>query len=278
MSHPFKRLPDAFRALLVALALAVPTIGHAALDHQYPGWQALLEKHVAWTPQGGASTVDYQGFLADREALGEVLQRLSSVTLAQYEGFSRDQQLAFLINAYNAFTVELILTKYPDLTSIKDLGSFFSSPWKKAFFSLLGQQRTLDWIEHEMIRAPGVFDEPRIHFVVNCASVGCPALRPGAMLATRLEQQLADSTRRFLGDRSRNRYDPAAKRLLVSKIFDWYGGDFAKGHQGIDSLEQFFASHAQLLADGGADCGRSVRMAGEKTIRFLDYDWSLNRR
>lgn len=243
-------------------------------DHSYRAFDALLGKHVAWNKAGTASSVDYAGFAKDHDALKAVLGRFSAVTMDEYRAFSRDQRLAFLINAYNAFTVELILTKYPDLKSIKDLSSLFQSPWKKRFFSLLGEERSLDWIEHEMIRKPGAFDEPRIHFVVNCASIGCPALRPDAMTATGLSKQLADSTRRFLSDRSRNRF--AEGKLQVSKIFDWYGGDFALGHQGIASLPAFFGMHAEQLADDPA--ARTQIAAGKLPIEFLDYDWSLNKR
>ena len=263
--------------ILITLSLASATPSSAqdkAFDHDYRAFDALLARHVAWNAAGGASSVDYAGFAKDRAALKAVLEHFSAVSMQAYGAFSRDQQLAFLINAYNAFTIELILTKYPDLKSIKDLGSLFQSPWKKRFFKLLGEERTLDWIEHEKIRAPGAFDEPRIHFVVNCASIGCPALRPGAMTATGLSKQLEDSTRRFLSDRSRNRF--ADGTLQVSKIFDWYGGDFEKGHQGIASLAGFFGKYADLLSDDPA--ARAQIRAGKATIGFLDYDWTLNRR
>jgi hypothetical protein len=100
----------------------------------------------------------------------------------------------------------LILTKYPELESIKDLGSVFSSPWKKKFFSLLGQERSLDDIEHGMIRAPGAFDDPRIHAGVVCASIGCPMLRPEAFTPEKLDAQLDDGMKRFLADGTRNRH------------------------------------------------------------------------
>lgn len=111
--------------------------------------------------------------------------------------------MAFLINAYNAYTVEWILTRYPNLKSIKDLGSFLQSPWQKKFFSLLGEERHLDWIEHEQL--PPLYSDPRVHAAVNCASIGRPALRNEAFTATRLEAQLEDGMQRFLADRTRNR-------------------------------------------------------------------------
>ena len=149
----------------------------------------------------------------------------------------------------NAFTVELILTRYPDVNSIKDLGSFFTSPLKKKFFTLLDEERHLDWIEHEMIRKPGMYDDPRIHAAVNCASTGCPALRNEAFIAGILDVQLEDNMRRFLTDKTRNRYDSKTRNLEVSKAFDWYREDFQKGYLGIHSLEGFFAEYADLLAE-----------------------------
>ncbi len=260
--------------ILAAFWSAAPARA-ADFDHDYAAVGQLLKEHVRWIEGGVASQVDYAGFKRDRAALDTVLAGFSAVSQAEFESFDRDQRLAFLINAYNAFTIALILTEYPEIDSIKDLGGFFSSPWKKSFFTLLGQERTLDWIEHERIRAPGVYDEPRIHFVVNCASIGCPALRPDPVRASQLERQLQDSLERFLSDRSRNRYDARADELLVSKIFDWYGGDFEKGHQGIDSLRGLFAAHAEKLADDDTARGRiRERRVG---IDFLDYDWSLNR-
>ena len=111
--------------------------------------------------------------------------------------------MALLINAYNAYTVELIPTRYPNLKSIKDLGSFLQSPWQKKFFSLRDQERHLDWIEHEQLPPP--CSDPRVHAAVNCASIGCPALRNEAFTAARLEAQLEDGMQRFLADRTRNR-------------------------------------------------------------------------
>ncbi|MBU4324042.1 MAG: DUF547 domain-containing protein, partial [Gammaproteobacteria bacterium] len=135
-----------FITLLAAAAIA-PLGAHAqtAFDHNHAAWDALLKKHVRWLPDGKQSRANYKGFAADRAALKAVLDGLSAVPKATFDGWSKSQQMAFLINAYNAFTVELILTRYPDLKSIKELGSFIQSPWKKKFFTLLGEQRHLDW-------------------------------------------------------------------------------------------------------------------------------------
>lgn len=244
----------------------------AQFDHGYAGWDALLKKQVRWLPDQKQSRVDYDGFKADRAALKKVLEAMSAVPPAEFERWSREQQMAFLVNAYNAFTVELVLTRWPDLKSIKDLGSLLQSPWKKRFFVLLGEERHLDWIEHEQLRPR--YKDPRIHAAVNCASIGCPALRPEAFVAPRLEAQLDDGMLRFMSDRTRNRYNPQRGRLEVSRIFDWFGEDFRLGHRGIASLPAFMARYADVLADAPAD--RERIRAQQASIAFLDYDWKLN--
>jgi hypothetical protein len=139
---------------------------------------------------------------------------------------------------------------------------------------LFGDPAFLDQIEHEVLRKDGVYDEPRVHVAVVCASVGCPMIRNEAFRADKLEAQLEDAFRRFLSDRTRNRYNPQARRLEVSKIFDWYGKDFEKGHKGFTSTRQVFSRYADLLADRPED--RAVVRAQQAEISFLDYDWSLN--
>lgn len=246
----------------------------ADFDQEHSAWDRLLKAHVQWINDGTASVVDYAGFKRDHEKLRAYLDRLSGVSMETFDSWTKDQRLAFLINAYNAFTVELILSKYPNLESIKDLGSLFSNPWKKEFFTLLGKKRNLDWIEHERIRKDGVYDDPRIHAAVNCASIGCPALRDEAFTAPKLDRQLEDQMRRFLKDRTRNRNNPDTGKLEVSKIFDWYGGDFSRGWMGYDSLKGFFAKYADLLADAPENVEKIKNQKAD--ISFLDYDWKLN--
>jgi len=261
--------------LVAACILLVPVFSHAnPFDHDHKTWNMLVKNNVHWNLNGTASQVNYLGFQNAHNFLQRYLSSLSSVTPEEFDTFSRDQQLAFLINAYNAFTVELILTKYPDVFSIKDLGSFFSSPWKKKFFILLGESQSLDGIEHALIRGSGRYNEPLIHFAVNCASIGCPALLDEAFVADKLDQQLLESTKRFLHDRSRNRLDVKTGTLEVSSLFDWYEVDFTQGWRGYDSLHDFFRTHADWITDDAKASG-GLRET-ELQIEFLDYDWKLN--
>ena len=253
-------------------ASAIFSQNNAVFDHTYPVWDALLKKYVRWLPDNVQSRVDYTGLLADRAALQTVLSGWSAVSAAQFNAFSREQRMAFLINAYNGYTLALILTKYPALKSIKDLGSVFQSPWKNKFFTLLGESQHLDWIEHEQLRPK--FNDPRVHAAVNCASIGCPALRPEAFTATRLDTQLDDGMQRFMGDRTRNRFNPATNQVEASSIFKWFREDFEKGHRSLSKLEDVWALYADQLAPDAPS--RAKLRAKSVGVSFLDYDWSLN--
>jgi hypothetical protein len=256
--------------LTVAAVAPVSTHAQTTFDHGYAAWDALLKKHVRWLPDNKQSRASYKGFMADRAALKAVLDSMSALPKATFDGWSKPQQMAFLINAYNAFTVELILTKYPDLKSIKELGSFIQPPWKKKFFTLLGEERHLDWIEHEQLRPR--YNEPRVHAAVNCASIGCPALRDEAFTAAKLEAQLEDGMRRFMGDRTRNRVK--GNQVEVSSIFKWFKEDFEKGHGGFNKVEDVFAKYAEPLSDQPAE--QAALKAKTLVVSHLDYDWSLN--
>lgn len=261
--------------LVLATSAAFTRVGWSqGLDHRHVAWSQLLSQHVVLLRNGQASEVRYAGFAAQRDDLRRYLSSLSAVTRAEFDAFTKAQQMAFLINAYNAFTIELVLTRYPKLKSIKDLGSLLSSPWKLRYITLLGDTVSLDDIEHGSLRKRGSYDDPRIHFAVNCASIGCPMLREEAYVPDRLELQLDQQTRRFMSDRTRNRWNEPLGRLEVSRIFDWYAEDFRLGHKGIDSLQRFVASHAPLLADKEAE--RTRLQSPQVAIHFLDYDWRLN--
>ena len=230
---------------------------------------------------GKASRVRYAGLAQDRAALKRYLESLSNVPAAQFDTWTKAQQAAFLINAYNAFMIEKVLTRYPKINSVWDFGRVIGNPFRDRFFTLLGQEGSLDWIEHEILRKPGAYNEPRVHYAVNCASIGCPMLREEAYVPDRLDQQLSEQTVRFLSDRTRNRKNAQNGVIEVSKIYDWFKQDWASGYRGLwgkdeplNSLEQFFAPYAKLLADDPAQ----QRLIGEQKvkIRFLDYDWTLN--
>jgi hypothetical protein len=258
------------KIVAVFCSLLVASLAQAAFDHS--AWDGLLKQHVVSITNGSASQVDYAAMAKDRGKLKAYLGALSAVPRATFDAWSKNEQLAFLINAYNAWTVELVLTKYPDLESIKDLGSLLQSPWKKKFIALLGETLSLDNIEQDLIRGSGRYNEPRIHFAVNCASIGCPALRSEALTADKLAQQLDASAKAFLSDRSRNRL--AGGKLEVSSIFKWYREDFERGWQNYQSLQQFFTDYAGALGLSADDVQKL--QSKSLSITFLDYNWRLN--
>ena len=258
--------------LLLATSVVPAASAQAAFDRSHGGWNRLLGAHVQWNAAGTATAVDYAGFSRDRQALGDYLKSAASVGTAEFRRWPQAEREAFLINAYNAATVELVLTRYPDLQSIKQIGGLFGSPWKQQFVQLLGSQRSLDNIEHDLLRGAADYADPRIHFAVNCAAVGCPALRPEAYLGVRLRAQLDDQTRRFLRDRSRNHYHRRGG-LQVSRIFDWYASDFDAHAGGVNG---FLARYpAELRLDRMT--AQQLR-AGTVPVTFTAYDWRLNGR
>ena len=260
-----------FQSVFIFFVLISNSLQAAGFDQQHSLWDKLLKKHVVNIEHGHASQVDYAGFKQDAAELDAYLNALTAVTSEDFASFSQPQKLAFLINAYNAFTVKLILTEYPNLKSIRDLGNILRSPWKKEFFSLLGEAHNLDWIEHEMLRKPGFFDEPRVHFAVNCASIGCPKLATEAYQADRIDAQLNQSMQNFLQDRSRNYYQSNTNTLHVSKIFDWFDGDFDRKYT---SIKIFFSQNINYLVDSDADKAKFLK--NDYRISYLDYDWNLN--
>lgn len=262
-----------FRILFASLALMLsPLAAHAAtFDHSR--WDRLVHTDVVQVHGGQASQVNYDAFKRDHNDLDSYLKSTEGVTQAEFDGWTKSDQLAFLINVYNARTVQLVLTRYPDLHSIKDLGTVFQMPWQKPFFQLFGRQASLDDVEQGLIRGSGRYDEPRVHFAVNCASIGCPALRNEAYTGARLDAQLDDQARKFLADRQRNAL--TAKGLELSSIFKWYRGDFEKGWHGAQSLPDFLGLYASELGLSKAQLGDLK--AGRTPLVFRDYDWTLNR-
>lgn len=242
-------------------------------DFDHSQWQGLLQAHIVELRDGQATQVNYDGMKTERATLTAYLQALAKVPKAEFETWTENEQLAFLINAYNAWTVEFILSEYPELSSIKDLGSFFNSPWSQTIVSLFGEKLSLDDVEHEMIRGWDRYNDPRIHFAVNCAAIGCPALANTAFTGDNLESLLEQNTRRFMADGERNYFSNG--RFYLSKIFDWYEEDFEKGWQGYNSLQEFVAAYQTEMQ---LDLEATTALAGGRfRVRYTSYDWGLNR-
>lgn len=242
--------------ILVFIALLWAQPSHA-FDHSHQQWGALLKEHVK--RESHRYLVDYAGVKRELATLNRYLSSLSRVSADVYQGFSKQEKLAFLINAYNAFTWQLIADHYP-LGSIKDSKIAVFSPWKVKFFVLLGKKHHLDWLEHAKIRKD--FSEPRIHFALNCASMGCPDIMPWAFVGSRLEDQLEIATRRFLRDKERNRFTDGM--LYLSKIFRWYGDDFG-------DVRNFVAKYMTKES-----AMRKAISSPDTKLKYLRYGWDLN--
>lgn len=250
---------------LFVFACLIPSLAFAAFDHSYKKWDEFLKGHVVLIKHGSASQVNYKKAASDPSKLNEYLKEVEAVTKDEYDKFSDAEKQAFLINAYNALTIKLILDNgIPE--SIKKTGSFFRSPWKKKFFKLFGEESHLDHIEHDLAR--GSFTQCRFHFAFNCASIGCPMLRNEAWLPNKLDDQFEDSARRFLNDRSRNTYDNYSNTLEISKIFDWYSGDFEKDKTCGGSVKAFVTKYIP------GEAGKKIPDTAK--IKYLEYDWNLN--
>lgn len=243
-----------------------------SFDQSHKAWTELLKAHVKMSTDNTSSTVDYKNF--DKNKLNLYLKTVSSVPKKEFNKFSRDQQLSFLINTYNAYTVKLILNNYP-VKSIKKIGSFFSSPWKQNFFKLFGKETHLDQIEHTYTRASKTLGtDARIHFAFNCASIGCPALLDEAFTAEKLSGQLDSASKNFLKDNSRNRVNLSKKRVELSNIFKWYGDDFTD--RNYKSLKHFLSTYVDSIAKNEKE--KALLKSNDYSISYTGYDWDLNKK
>jgi hypothetical protein len=238
---------------LVFLIAGSPLSAGAAqgsVDHSIYG--GLLKANVI------AGRVDYGGFKRDETQLDAYLSLLAAVEPA---ALAEQEQMAFYINAYNAWTIKLILGAWPDLKSIKDLGGFFTSPWEKPLVILEQGVVTLDNLEHDILRPR--FKDPRVHFAINCASISCPPLLNVPYTGSRLDRQLDRVTTNFINDPGSNYLKDGT--LYASKIFKWFGEDFN------GNLIGFFKRYARGELKKQLDS-----RSNDLNIKYLPYDWGLN--
>jgi len=248
-------------ALAVALAWQLGDSPAAAacttVDPTHRAWSEIVARRVV------DGRVDYAGIRRDDEAaLNAYLTTLSGACGEDYAAWPQTDKLAFWLNAYNAYTVRLILDHYP-LGSIRDIGWLPGAAFRMNFIPMIGLRGeliSLDDIEHRVLRAH--FNEPRIHFALVCAARSCPPLREEAYQGAIIDRQLDLQGRRFLADADKNRVDPAARTLYLSRIFKWFSADFTRN----GALISFVAPYLELAPADGAGF----------SIKYLPYDWSLN--
>lgn len=225
--------------------------GTAVFDHS--AFDRLLHKYV-----DDAGLVDYRGLA--REA-GKLDEYISAVGSAPFDDMARNERLALLINAYNAFTLRLILDHFP-IGSIKDIPA--AKRWDARRWRIGPLSVSLNEIEHKQIRPK--FREPRIHFALVCAAVGCPKLRREAYRAADIAAQLEDQTKYVHAHDRWFRFDADKKTVFLTRLYKWYGGDFK---QVAGSVVGFAARYSPALK-------RALDAGKKPKIKWLAYDWSLN--
>ncbi|MDB9873886.1 DUF547 domain-containing protein [Flavobacteriaceae bacterium] len=229
------------RFLIYSLLLCFCTAGAQTIDHSK--WTEILQFYVA---ENG--NVNYKGLQKNRKSLNAYLNNLAQN--APEENWSKAEKMAYWINAYNAYTIQLILNNYPT-ESIKDI----KDPWGQTFFEIGGKTMSLNTIEHEILRPMG---DPRIHFAIVCASESCPKLLNCAYEAKSLTDQLDQAAREFINDTSKNSISES--KITISKIFKWFKSDFPKGDAFINYLNKY----------------STVKIFPDININYKTYNWSLN--
>ncbi len=264
----------ALATVLAGVALTMPAgAGSAAFDHTYSAFARVLAAHVE------GPRVDYASLTAQRASLDAVAASFDGAGAGGEAGWTRDQRMAFWINAYNVFTLRAIVDHYPIQSSLFTLQPRNSirqidDVWTARRWRAAGRAVSLDDIEHKILRPE--FKDARIHFAVNCASVGCPPLAAEPYRASTLDAQLDAAGRRYLG--SPQGLQAGGDTLRVSSIFKWYGEDFIKTYAPIAPAGPDPATRAALgavMRFGPADAA-SLAKSGRARVVFLDYDWSLN--
>ncbi|MEE9369701.1 MAG: DUF547 domain-containing protein [Pontiella sp.] len=228
------------------LTLFIVALG-AVLSVSAQGFDALLKQHV----ENGR--VDYPALKANPAPLQTYLKQTGAVSEAEFNDWDEPRQLAFLINLYNASTLQLIVDHYP-VKSIKKVKKRFRGPWDQPVVPMFGKMITLNKLEHEIIRPQ--YKNPRVHMALVCAAKGCPILRSEAYTAERLDEQLDNQSRRYLATPAGLVVDRKKGTASISSIFKWYGGDFS-------SVPAFVEKYSDESING-------------LKLRYLSYDWSLN--
>jgi len=240
---------------IIGMAVIFTIASHAQpKPPSHADFTRLLKKNVS--EQG---KVNYQGFIKDSVELNKYIKLLSANP--PQKNWSRNEQMAYWINAYNAFTIKLV-TKYYPIKSIKDIGSsiqipFVNTPWDIKFIKVGNERLDLNNIEHGILRKK--FEDPRIHMALVCASKSCPILLNEAYEPAQLDDQFAKQTRAFLADPYRNKI--SANKAELSMIFKWYEMDFNKNEKTVtDFVNQY----------------SPVKIKPDAKISYVEYDWSLN--
>ncbi|MEM6597426.1 MAG: DUF547 domain-containing protein [Cyanobacteria bacterium P01_D01_bin.36] len=217
--------------------------------------------------------VDYDKLQVDRRPLDAYNASIQLTSQATYDSWSEPEQIAFLINAYNSLTLKSIIDESPIKSSIKDIVGV----WRFKRHGLLQGEQTLNNIEHDILRAD--FDEPRIHAALVCAAISCPYLRQEPFTGEDLDAQLDDQVRIFLAQPEVFEIDRENNEVKLSSIFDWFADDWvpsyapSEGFAGKDNEKAVLNFISTYISDADS----AYLKEGGYSVRYSDYDWSLNR-
>ncbi len=239
----------------------------AAQPFTYQDYAAVLSQYV-----DASGRVDYEKLKNNRQKLDKFNAAIGSVARNTYESWTDEEKIAFLINAYNSLTLQAIVDNYPT-ESIRDIPGV----WKRKQYKVIGQEMSLDDIEHEILRKE--FDEPRIHMALVCASIGCPKLRTEPYTGEKLNAQLDDQTKVFLAILDNFRIDRAFNRVSVSSIFKWFGKDFQQSYgkkENFNNLNGKETAFLNFISQYLSPAEGNYLTQGGYKVSYLDYDWSLN--
>lgn len=271
-------------SLLMVFGLFL-TLGHKAMasssQFDYSEYDKVLQTYV-----NEKGMVDYEGLKANRAPLDRFHEKVASLDRESFEKWPDPARIAFWINIYNSLTLKTIINHYPIERSLLSPSAYIypensirqiSGVWDEITHEVMGENMTLDQIEHEVLRKD--FNEPRIHVALVCAAKGCPVLRNEPYTGPRLDEQLKEQSRIFINNPEKFRIDKEAGLVHLSSIFKWFGADFVKKYSAkgefkgkgeeVSAVLEFASKHldpqeVEYLKDG------------DYSIDYLDYDWSLN--
>lgn len=230
--------------------------------------------------------VYYAGLKRDRGKLDEYVRSLARLKRGVYEKWGDEDKIALWVNAYNALTLKAIIDNYPIKSSFFRSVAYpsnsirqISGVWDELEFRVMGRDITLNDIEHKRLRAR--FNEPRIHMALVCAAMSCPPLRNEPYEGARLSEQLDDQAKKFLADSKKFKIDRKSNRVHLSKIFEWFGGDFVKTYKpksGFARHDEEVAAPLNYISGHLSDDAARYLRTGKYSVKFLKYDWNLNER
>ena len=260
-----------FLRMALVFCFVVSSAGVFANEiNMYGDYQTTLQTYVNEEGQ-----VNYSALQKNRKGLDRFVEQLGALSHDEFDQWTNEQKIAFWLNAYNALTLKVIIDHYPIKASLfksivypRNSIRHISGVWDKLKFTVMGQEMTLNHIEHGILRKE-FSDEPRVHMALVCASIGCPFLRMEAYRGDVLDSQLQEQGEKFLQYERNFRMDSSKKKLYISKIFEWFGDDFKHKYGQDDAVLTFIKNHISLEK-------RKELEAQTYSLGYSDYNWGLN--